>query len=125
MTWEECAPAACGDVGDYIRRGMAAGENKIIEDTAFSLAVGSVSQPFQVGPNWFLVKVTDKQDAYEPSYSEKAEEIPAGLLQDRIAPFMLAWRRELWESSSITIEYPIYSDTPTPQFEPGSIAPGG
>ena len=112
-----------GDIGDYIRRGMAAGENKIIEDTAFSLAVGSVSQPFQVGATWFLVKVTDKQDAYEPTYGEKADEIRARLLQDRVAPFMLAWRRELWENADITIAYSIFSDT-NPQFGPEGVAPG-
>jgi parvulin-like peptidyl-prolyl isomerase len=104
-----------GDVG-YINKGYATGDSKIIEDTAFNLEVGGVSQPFQVGSNWFIIKLTDKQAAYEPTFPEKHDEIYTRLLQDRVAPFLFGWRRDLWNAASIRVVYPIYADNPSPAF---------
>jgi foldase protein PrsA len=105
-----------GDIGDFVPKGTFGGDSARIEDTAFSLAVGSVSQPLQIGANWFLVKLTDKKDAYEPTLAETREDIRARLLQDRVAPFVIAWRRDIWEAADISVVYPIYSDNPTPDF---------
>ena len=114
-----------GDIGDYIPRNSSNQQNKIIEDTAFSLPVGGVSEPFQVGANWFILKVTDKRDAYEPTLGEKREEIIARLLQDRVAPFVFGWRRNLWAAADITVVYPIYADNPSPDFSGDELMPLG
>ncbi len=108
-----------GDIGDYIPRNFARGENIVIEETAFNLPIGAVSDPFQVGASWFLIKVTDSVDAYEPTLSEKREDISLRLLQDRVAPFVQGWRRNLWEAADIEVVYPIYTDTPSPEFNGG------
>ena len=76
----------------------------------------------QIIPARFL-KVTDKQDAYEPKIGEKREEIYATLLQDRVAPFLMGWRRHIWESAKIKVVYPIYSDNPNPSFGGDTTSP--
>ena len=109
-----------GDWG-YLTKDSIGPENKAFEDAAFSLAIGAVSQPIQVqfpdGVAWCLIKVTDKQEAYEPKISDKHDDIYATLLQDRVKPFMMDWRRHIWEAAKIKVTYPIYSDNPTPSFD--------
>jgi foldase protein PrsA len=108
---EEGTRAHDGDIGDYIPKGIASGVNSIIEDTAFGLNIGEVSQPFQVGANWMIIKVTDKVDAYEPSLSEMREEIYTLLLREKVLPFLVGWQKNLWDSSDINVTYPIYKET--------------
>jgi len=122
---QEQTRAYGGDIGTPIRRGLFTGQSAIIEDNAFNTAVGAVSQPFNVGDTWYLIKVTDKSEAYEPTLSEKRQEIYGALLQQRIAPFSIEWRSTLWEAASIRVVYPIYSDKPSPDFSGGTgILPG-
>ena len=105
-----------GDIGDWVPKGTFAGESAAIENAAFSLQVGGVSQPVHAGPSWFLIKLTDKRDAYEPSLAEMREEIKARLIQDRVAPFVFGWRHDIWEDADIQVVYPIFADNPTPDF---------
>ncbi len=116
VSTDEGTRAYGGDIGDYITRNTAVGPNVIIEDTAFDLPVGGVSEPFQVTTSWFVIKTTDHVDAYEPTLAEMTTEIRTRLLQDRVAPFVFGWRRDIWEAADITVVYPIYSDDPSPEF---------
>jgi len=104
-----------GDIGASLPRGFA-GSNSSIEQAAFTVPISGVSQPVQVGSNWFLIKVTDKTDAVEPTLGEKREEIYATLLRERVAPFLNGWRSSLWEAADIRVVYPIYAENPTPDF---------
>ncbi len=114
-----------GDIGGPLPRGFASGENVAIENAAFMLPIEAVSQPIQVGGRWFLIKVTDRSEAYEPTLGEMREDIYAELLQNRVSPFLTGWRSELWESADITVVYPIFSDTPSPDFSSeGDMLPG-
>jgi parvulin-like peptidyl-prolyl isomerase len=105
-----------GDIGDLVPRGAASGENVPMLDTAFGLPIGGVSQPLHIGTGWFLIKTTEKQDAYEPTLADKREEITEVLLEDRVNPFLIGWRSTLWQNADIQVVYPIYSDNPTPDF---------
>jgi len=49
-----------GDIGGFVPKGYATGERQLLEDTAFALAIGELSQPLQVQDKWYLVKTTDK-----------------------------------------------------------------
>ncbi|MFH1676461.1 MAG: peptidyl-prolyl cis-trans isomerase [bacterium] len=105
-----------GDIGDFVPKGLFKGDYAIIEETAFELPVGAVSDPIKVGANWLVLKITDKKDAYEPTLAEKRDDIRAMLLQDKVTPFIYGWRHNLWENADITVVYPIYSDNPSPEF---------
>jgi parvulin-like peptidyl-prolyl isomerase len=107
---DEQTRAYGGDTGAPVQRGFFTGDSAIMEDTLFALPVGGVSQPFQIGQNWFVVKVTDKVEAYEPTLGETREDIMASLIQERVAPFLRAWRNQLWEAADIDITYPIYAE---------------
>jgi len=113
---DEQTRAYGGDIGSPIQRGYFTGESAILEETAFGLPIGGVSQPFNIGANWFIIKVSDKVDAYEPTLGEMREDIAGSLLQERVGPFILAWRSQLWEAADITVVYPIYSEDPSPDF---------
>ncbi len=108
-----------GDIGAPIRRGFFTGDNAVIEDTAFDTPVGSVSQPFVVGVTWFLIKTTDRTDAFEPSIAEMREEIYSALLEQKVMPFFTGWRSTVWEESEIEVTYPIYADNSSPEFNAG------
>jgi len=99
-----------GDIGAPIPQGTAGGANVIIEDTAFQLTIGGVSDPFPVGQTWFVIKVTDKTDAYDPQLGDMREEIYANLLEEKVSPFLMGWRSDLWENASIEVTYPIYAE---------------
>jgi len=110
-----------GDIGGPLPRGFASGASTVIEDAAFTIPVGSVSQPLEVGTaGWFLVKVTDRTEAYEPTLGDMREDIYSTLLEERVSPFLVGWRSQLWENAAIRVEYPIYADNPSPDFETGS-----
>lgn len=108
-----------GDIGASVPRGAASGENVLMLDTAFALAVGSVSQPLNIGPGWFLLKTTEKENAYEPTLTDMREYVINQLMEDRVAPFVLGWRSQLWTDADINVTYPIYSDNPSPDFTTG------
>lgn len=109
-----------GDIGGPLPRGFASGASSVIEEAAFTIPVGSVSQPLEVGSaGWFLIKVTDRTEAYEPTLGEMREDIYSTLLEERVSPFLVGWRSQLWEEADITVVYPIYADNPSPDFTGG------
>lgn len=97
-----------GDIGGVVVRGTLPGELSGVEDAAFSLNVGGVSQPIQAGYRWFLVKTTQKVDAYEPTLGEVRDMIYNTIIDQRIGPYFLGWQSLLGETADIDILYPIY-----------------
>jgi len=100
-----------GDIGGLVTRGTLPGELSIIEETAFNLAIGSVSQPIQAGYRWFLVKTTEKEDAYEPNLGEVRDMIYNAIIDQKVGPYFLGWQSLLGETSDIEIIYPIYIES--------------
>jgi foldase protein PrsA len=96
-----------GDFG-WVRKDGIKGEEKVLEDTAFAMETGSVSQPVQVAGSWVLVKVTDKQQKYDPQLPDMHDDIFDELMRGKIEPFMSDWERELGDKADINLVYPIF-----------------
>jgi foldase protein PrsA len=102
-----------GDFG-WVRKGGSKGEDKILEDTAFAMQIGSVSQPVQIGSNWVLVKVTDKKEKFDPELPVMHDDIYSELMRQQVEPFLSEWERELGDKAKIELTYPIFFEVADP-----------
>ncbi|KAA0545422.1 foldase [Bacillus sp. BGMRC 2118] len=87
-----------GDLG-YFGRGEMTTE---FDEAAFSLSVGSVSDPVKTEYGYHIIKVTDKKEAKEATLEESKEEIKETLLDEKISSEYTVWLEEKMKDYNIT-----------------------
>ncbi|MEW6001768.1 MAG: peptidyl-prolyl cis-trans isomerase [Nitrospirota bacterium] len=96
-----------GDIG-YIHKGRIIPE---IEDVAFKLEVGQVSNLIKAGENWSIVKVEDKKPEQQMSFEEIKERLKKELEARRAKEIMDKWISDLRAKAKIEI-LPIETGAP-------------
>lgn len=87
-----------GDLGFFAKGDMEEG----FENAAFSLPVGSVSDPVKTESGYHIIKVTEHKEAHTPTLEEKQEEIREQLVNEQISTLSTTWLAE--KTSEATIE---------------------
>lgn len=89
-----------GDIG-YIHRGRI---YPAIEEAAFRLKQGEVSEPILTEGYWFIVKVEDKQAERQLSFDEAKEKLEKDLVSKRAKELMEQWIAELRDKAKIDVK---------------------
>jgi peptidyl-prolyl cis-trans isomerase SurA len=91
-----------GDLG-WLRRGTI---DKALEDTAFALQAGQLSQPVRAGPGLHLFKVEERRVAGEKSFEDAKEEIRAHLVDQQAGTYRQQLIAELRRDALIEAKLP-------------------
>ena len=90
-----------GDLG-YVTRGQMVSE---VEDVAFSLDVGQISQPIRTTFGYHLVKVLERKDPYTPSFEEiKSDLAQQALLEKKVEETLTQLKEALKGSDLVSVE---------------------
>jgi len=111
-----------GDIGGLVPEGYSSGERKILEDTAFQLEIGDISQPLFVEGKYYILTPTEKTDYSEPTFEDMRDYLHAGMINQLVQPYLETWMKGLMDEAAANIEitYPIYADNPPASFVPGA-----
>lgn len=74
-----------------------------LEDAAFKIPVGSVSPVLEVDPDFHIVKVEARTDAYVKSFASVRDEIEKKLRDDQIRRDTRVYLKKLWGETTIWI----------------------
>jgi parvulin-like peptidyl-prolyl isomerase len=115
--------AAGGELGRLNRGEM----NRQLEDAAFALAPGAVSEPLRTEQGWRVIKVVDKSEGSVVPFEEAKEEILKRLTQERASKVYDAYVEGLRKENVAGIrvmvsEVPLQLSVPAPGGAPGAPA---
>lgn len=88
-----------GDLG-YIHRGRMLPE---IEDAAFKLKAGELSEPIKADNRWYIIKVEDKKPEHQMSFEEVKGRLKKELETERAAELKKKWIDEMRSKAKIEI----------------------
>jgi peptidyl-prolyl cis-trans isomerase SurA len=91
-----------GDIG-WLRRGTV---QKQLEDAAFALKDGQVSQLVRAGPGLHVLKVEGRRTAGGKSFDEAREEIRNRMYEDQVGSYRQAYIEELRKSALVEVKLP-------------------
>jgi peptidyl-prolyl cis-trans isomerase SurA len=91
-----------GDLG-WLKRGTI---EKALEDAAFALKPGEISQPVRAGPGLHVFKVEERRVAGEKSFEDAKEEIRAQLLEKQAGTYRQQLIAELRRDALIETKLP-------------------
>jgi len=91
-----------GDLG-WLKRGTI---EKALEDAAFALEPGQISQPVRAGPGLHVFKVEERRVAGEKSFEDAKEEIRAQLLEKQAGTYRQQLIAELRRDALIETKLP-------------------
>lgn len=84
---------------DFFARGE---KEEAVEEAAFKLAKGEVSEPVKTSEGYQVIKVTDKKEAHEATLEEKKEEIRKGLISQQVSSMSGTWLEDVRSKAKIT-----------------------
>lgn len=87
-----------GDI-DFFARGQ---QETAIEDAAFKLAKGEISDPVKTSGGYQVIKVTDRKEAHTATLAEEKEKIRKMLVSQQVSQMSDAWLQNLHSKSKIT-----------------------
>ncbi|MEB3103841.1 peptidylprolyl isomerase [Ferviditalea candida] len=79
-----------GDLGFFAKGDM----EEAFEKAAFSLPVGSLSDPVQTSNGYHIIKVTEHKQAHTPTLDEKKAEIREQLVNEQLSSLSSTWLEE-------------------------------
>ncbi len=89
-------------VSNFFTRGEFIRE---LEEVAFSLTEGEVSEPVRTEAGFYLVQVVERHDASQQPLEEVQESIRQKLLQEKTQAQYQEWHRRLRESAQVDIRF--------------------
>ncbi len=87
-----------GDLGFFAKGDM----EEAFANAAFSLKVGSVSDPIKTESGYHIIKVMEHKEAHTPTLEEKKDEIREQLVNEQLSTLSATWLEE--KTSEATIE---------------------
>jgi parvulin-like peptidyl-prolyl isomerase len=88
-----------GDIG-YVHKGRMLPE---LEDVAFKLKVGQVSDLIKAGDYWYIIRVEDKKPEHQMSFDESKDKLKKDLEADRLRENKDKWITELRAKAKIEV----------------------
>jgi len=96
---EDAYRVKSGDVG-YMHKGRMLPE---IEEAAFRLKVGEVSDLIKAENNWFIIKLEDKKPEHQLSFEEVKDKLKKELETTRAQELKEAWITDLRAKAKIEV----------------------
>ncbi len=96
---EDSYRVKAGDIG-YIHKGRMLPE---IEDVAFKMKVGKVSDMIKAEDTWFIIKLEDKKPEHQLSYDEIKDKLKRELEAERAQGLKEKWIADLRSKANIEI----------------------
>ncbi len=93
-----------GDLG-FMSKGDASIDQKLV-DEAFTLAVGQVSDVLETEVGYYIVKVTDKKEAYDEAYETEKVKIEEEIMNKKKSEAQSAWFQNVKNEANIVINMP-------------------
>ncbi|MGZ7440682.1 peptidyl-prolyl cis-trans isomerase [Paenibacillus sp. TH7-28] len=84
---------------DFFARGQ---KETAVEDAAFKLTKGQISDPVKTSEGYQVIKLTDRKEAHTATLDEKKEEIRKTLVNQQVSQLSATWLQNLHSSSKIT-----------------------
>jgi foldase protein PrsA len=103
-TYSECPSASSGGDLDWFERGAMAPE---FEEVAFSLETGVVSEPVLTEFGWHIIKVTDREAAFVPRFSEIREQLETDYIEEKEEEQFASWYSDFYQEAEIVIHDPL------------------
>lgn len=82
----------------FIKKGETVSE---FENAAFSLEVGSISEPVKTASGYHIIKVEEKKEAEEANYEESKDQIKEILFDEKIPTVFNTWIQEKYDEYEI------------------------
>jgi parvulin-like peptidyl-prolyl isomerase len=96
---EDAYRVKSGDIG-YVHKGRMLPE---IEEVAFKLKIGQVSDLIKAGDYWYIIKVEDKKPEHQLSFDEIKDKLTKELEADRLRENKDKWITELRSKAKIEV----------------------
>lgn len=87
-----------GDI-DFFARGE---REEAVEEAAFKLGKGEISDPVKTSEGYQVIKVTDKKEAHTATLDEKKDEIRKSLISQQVSSMSGAWLEDVRSKAQIT-----------------------
>ncbi|MCT2194635.1 peptidylprolyl isomerase [Paenibacillus sp. p3-SID1389] len=84
---------------DFFARGEM---EEAVEEAAFKLAKGEISEPVKTSEGYQVIKVTDKKEAHTATLEEKKDEIRKSLISQQVSSMSGAWLEDVRSKAKIT-----------------------
>jgi len=84
---------------DFFARGE---REEAVEEAAFKLAEGEISDPVKTSEGYQVIKVTDKKEAHTATLDEKKDEIRKTLISQQVSSMSGAWLEDVRSKAQIT-----------------------
>jgi parvulin-like peptidyl-prolyl isomerase len=88
-----------GDIG-YIHKGRMLPE---LEDAAFKMKVGDISDPIKADKIWYIIKVEDKKPEHQMSFEEIKGKLKKELEAERASEIGKKWMDDLRAKAKIEV----------------------
>lgn len=115
-------------LGSPLGEGVASGTSKELEDTIYALKAGEVTKtPIKVGDNWFVVGMTEREDADMAEFAKQRSSLTEQMLSRKrsavYADYITALKQKMEQDGSIVIYKDALDkiDAPVPGGLPGAI----
>lgn len=91
--------------GQYIG---SIGDNREIDELAFSLPLGQVSDPVDFGTGYAIIKVLDRKEATKEEFEEEKESFRENYLEMKKNKFFSSYMARLREEKQVRIKYDLF-----------------
>lgn len=94
-------------LGSPLGEGPTASTSEALEEAVYSAEVGSVTDPVQVGDNWYVVGVKDREEASTEEFNAQRDSLVEQMLMQKrgrvFADYLAAVRRRMEQSGELVI----------------------
>lgn len=125
-------------LGSPLGQGPSAGTTEALEDAIYNMKVGEVTKtPIQIGENWYVVGVTNRQEANMDEFAKQRDELMNQMLMQKrgelFSDYIASTRRKMETAGDIRIYQDALAKVDAPEFPiggepagfPGGVPAGG
>lgn len=121
-------------LGSPLGEGPTATTSEALEEAIYGLKAGEVTEPIQVGDNWYVVGVNEREEASSEEFAQQRDSLTEQLLLEKrgrvFADYLAAVRRRMEQNGEIVIYKEVLAKLETqeqqnqmPQFPQGFPMP--